>query len=46
MYVGRTTLLDGLTPGGTYYARVMHKVTGGSTNNYIVARSIIVEPTT
>ncbi|ADG88891.1 hypothetical protein [Thermobispora bispora] len=45
MYLSRTTLLSGLTPGSTYYARTVHKVSGGGATNYIVARSIVVEPT-
>ncbi|MGI5286650.1 hypothetical protein ACQEVF_25380 [Nonomuraea polychroma] len=40
----RTTLLTGLTPGGTYFARTMHKVSGGTTAD-ISVREIIVTPT-
>lgn len=41
-YRARTTLLDGLTPGQTYYARTMHKVSSG--NGDINARDITVVP--
>lgn len=40
----RTTLLTGLTPSTTYYARTMHKVSGGSTAD-IAVREIVVTPT-
>ncbi|MGP3917693.1 hypothetical protein [Nonomuraea sp. 10N515B] len=40
----RTTLLTGLTPGGTYFARTMHKVSGGTTAD-IAVREITVIPT-
>ncbi|MGW4476812.1 hypothetical protein ACWENQ_44775 [Nonomuraea sp. NPDC004354] len=40
----RTTLLTGLTPGTTYYARTMHKVSGGATAD-IGVREIVVCPT-
>ncbi len=40
----RTSLVTGLTPGSTYYARTVHKVSGGSTAD-ISVREIIVEPT-
>jgi hypothetical protein len=40
----RTTLLTGLTPGGTYFARTMHKVSGGNTAD-IAVREIVVTPT-
>jgi hypothetical protein len=41
---GRTTLLTGLTPGQVYFARTMHKVSGGTTAD-VVMRSITVVPT-
>lgn len=46
-YRGRTTLLEGLTPGSEYYARVMYIKfgTAGSTPD-ISARDILVEPAT
>lgn len=40
----RTTLLTGLTPGTTYFARTMHKVSGGATAD-IAVREITVMPT-
>lgn len=40
----RTTLLTGLTAGDTYFARVMYKVSGGSTAD-IAVREISVTPT-
>lgn len=40
----RTTLLTGLTAGTTYYARTMHKVSGGTTAD-ISVREIVVVPT-
>lgn len=40
----RTTLLTGLTAGSTYYARTMHKVSGGSSAD-IAVREITVTPT-
>lgn len=43
-YRSRTTLLTGLTPGSTYYARTVHKVSGGSTSD-ITVRDIAVTPT-
>lgn len=43
MYYSRTTLLEGLTPGASYYARTMHKVSGGATAD-IAARDISVAP--
>lgn len=44
-YRGRTSMLDGLTPGQEYYARVMYIKfgTAGSTPD-ITARDILVEP--
>lgn len=44
IYRSRTTLLTGLTPGATYYARAMHRVSGGSTAD-IPVREIMVTPT-
>lgn len=43
-YRSRTTLLTGLTPGSTYYARIVYKVSGGTTSD-IAARDITVVPT-
>lgn len=40
----RTTLLTGLTPGTVYFARTMHKVSGGATAD-IAVREIVVTPT-
>lgn len=40
----RTTLLTGLTPGGTYYGRVMHRATGAGSADMSV-REIAVMPT-
>lgn len=40
----RTTLLTGLTPGGTYYGRVMYRATGASSAR-IDVREIVVTPT-
>ena len=39
-----TTMVTGLTAGQTYYARTMHRVDGGSTNNDIRHREISVYP--
>jgi hypothetical protein len=44
MYVSRTCLLSGLTAGSTYYARTMHKTSGGTTAD-IARREIAVRPT-
>lgn len=44
-YLSRSQLLDGLTPGTTYYARVMHTVTGGSTCD-LNTRTVLVQPAT
>jgi hypothetical protein len=44
-YLDRESLITGLTPGATYYARVMHVVTGGNTCD-IAARSILIKPAT
>jgi hypothetical protein len=41
----RCSFLDGLTPGSTYYVRLMHRVTGGSTCD-IAFRGLIVVPLT
>jgi hypothetical protein len=43
MYLSRTTLLTGLTPGRTYYAHTAYKVSGGSTGD-IQSRDISVVP--
>lgn len=43
VYRARTTILTGLTPGTTYYARTMHKVSGGSTAD-INARDLTICP--
>ncbi|GIH27608.1 hypothetical protein Aph01nite_59180 [Acrocarpospora phusangensis] len=43
MYVSRTTLVTGLTPGRTYYAHTAHKVSGGSTGD-IASRDLTVVP--
>lgn len=45
MYVSRTTLVDSLTPGATYYARHMNKVSGGTTAD-ISLRALTVRPAT
>lgn len=42
-YMSRRTLLTGLTAGGTYYARVMYRVTGGTTCD-LAARDLGVCP--
>lgn len=42
-YTSRSSVLDGLTPGATYYARLVRRVTGGSTCD-IARRDIIVRP--
>lgn len=41
----RCSFLDGLTPGGTYFVRTMHRVTGGSTID-LLYRGVIVVPLT
>ncbi|MGI5155833.1 hypothetical protein [Microbispora sp. CA-102843] len=43
-YRSRTTLLTGLTPGQTYYAQTLHKVSGGTTAD-IGVRDITITPT-
>jgi hypothetical protein len=43
MYSSRVSLLEGLEPGATYYARVMHSVEGGATAD-INVREITVVP--
>lgn len=43
VYRARSTILTGLTPGTTYYARTMHKVSGGSTAD-INVRDLTVAP--
>lgn len=42
-YITRTTLVTGLTPGATYYARQLFKVTGGSTAD-VAMRELTVRP--
>lgn len=45
-YVSRTSLLEGLTAGSTYYARLMYKAeTATSASADISRREIIVRPT-
>lgn len=39
----RCSFLDGLTPGATYFVRVMHRVTGGSVVD-LLFRGVIVVP--
>lgn len=41
--LGNMSMEENLTPGATYYAQVVYKVTGGSTND-ITRRRIIVIP--
>ncbi|WP_433519035.1 hypothetical protein ACQP2T_28060 [Nonomuraea sp. CA-143628] len=43
MYLSRTTLLTGLTPGRTYYAHTAYKVSGGTSGD-IQSRDITVVP--
>lgn len=43
-YHGHTTMVDGLTPGQKYYARVVHRVTLGSGTADISHRHIAVWP--
>lgn len=47
-YASRTSLLEGLTPGRTYYARVMYAVNAGGATpagaTDIAAREIVVVP--
>lgn len=43
MYLSRTTLLTGLTPGRTYYAHTAYKVSGGTSGD-IQSRDISVVP--
>lgn len=44
---GRTTLLEGLTPGQQYYARVMHaKFGSGGATCDVAMRDILVDPAT
>lgn len=45
-YLCRTTLLTGLTPGGTYYVRIVHETILGSGTADIAAREITVAPAT
>lgn len=42
-YKSRAYVLEGLTPGGTYFARIQYRVSGGNTAD-ITARTIIVQP--
>lgn len=41
----RASFLDGLTPGGTYFVRTVHRVTGGATID-LLFRGVIVVPLT
>lgn len=41
----RSTMLEGLTPGATYYARTLYRVTGGTSVDCIY-RGIIIVPLT
>jgi hypothetical protein len=41
----RCSFLDGLTPGDTYFARLMHRVTGGTTCD-VSYRGLIIVPLT
>ncbi|WP_143082139.1 hypothetical protein [Nonomuraea wenchangensis] len=43
MYLSRTSLITGLTPGRTYYAHTAHKVSGGSSGD-IASRDLTVVP--
>lgn len=42
-YYTRVTMLSGLTPGATYYARLMYRVSGGSSAD-VPARDLAVIP--
>ncbi|MBA9002003.1 hypothetical protein [Thermomonospora cellulosilytica] len=42
-YASRSCTLEGLTPGATYYARVMYRVTAGTTGD-ISRRDIMIRP--
>ena len=44
-YLSRAQLVDGLTPGATYYARIMHAVTGGTTCD-LAGRTLMIQPAT
>lgn len=44
VHMSRMTFLDGLTPGATHYARLVHRVTGGSSAD-ITVRDLVVMPT-
>ena len=41
--IGNMSMEEGLTPGATYYAQVVYRVSGGATND-ISRRRIIVFP--
>ncbi|TDE40494.1 hypothetical protein E1295_31845 [Nonomuraea mesophila] len=43
MYVSRTTLLEGLTPGRTYYVHTAHRVPAGTSGD-IQSRDLTVVP--
>jgi len=43
-YAGHTTMVDGLTPGGWYYARVVYRTTTGAGTADISHRNISVWP--
>lgn len=44
-YVSRTSLLEGLTGGSTYYARLLYKVASGAGTADISRRELLVVPT-
>lgn len=43
-YKSRAYVLSGLTPGGTYFARIQYRTTSGNGTADVAARSIIVQP--
>lgn len=43
-YKSRCMVLSGLTPGGTYYARIQYRTRDGDSTADISSRSIIVQP--
>ena len=45
MTFGNMSMVDGLTPGSTYFIRTMHRVDGGTTND-IGHRRLVVIPLT
>ena len=45
MVFGNMTMVEGLTPGATYFIRTMHRVDGGTTND-IGHRRLVVIPLT